>query len=78
MVQDGQAPGSAGLQLAGGAPLLRPEEQVLAAMLDGLAGPAAGPQPGVLDNGKAGWRRSGAFIRHADAFQWAWGGADAR
>src|ERR1022692_808767 len=33
MVQDGQAPGSAGLQLAGGAPLLRPEEQVLAAML---------------------------------------------
>ena len=35
MGQDGQAPGSAGLQLAGGAPLLRPEEQVLAAMLDG-------------------------------------------
>ena len=35
MAQDGQAPGSAGLQLAGGAPLLRPEEQVLAAMLDG-------------------------------------------
>ena len=35
MVQDGQAPGSARLQLAGGAPLLRPEEQVLAAMLDG-------------------------------------------
>ena len=35
MGQDGQAPGSARLQLAGGAPLLRPEEQVLAAMLDG-------------------------------------------
>ena len=35
MGRDGQAPGSAGLQLAGGAALLRPEEQVLAAMLDG-------------------------------------------
>ena len=35
MGRDGQAPGSAGLQLAGGAPLLRPEEQVLEAMLEG-------------------------------------------
>ena len=35
MAHDGQAPGSARLQLAGGAPLLRPEEQVLAAMLEG-------------------------------------------
>ncbi len=35
MIQDGQAPGSAGLQLAGEAPLLRPEEQELAAMLEG-------------------------------------------
>ena len=35
MGRDGLAPGSAGLQLAGGAALLRPEEQVLEAMLDG-------------------------------------------
>ena len=35
MGRDGLAPGSAGLQLAGGAALLRPEEQVLAAMQDG-------------------------------------------
>jgi hypothetical protein len=35
MGRDGRAPGSAGLQLAAGAPLLRPGEQVLAAMLDG-------------------------------------------
>jgi integrase/recombinase XerC len=33
--RDGQAPGAAALQLACGAALLRPEEQVLAAMLDG-------------------------------------------
>jgi len=35
MGREGLAPGSAGLQLAGGAVLLRPEEQVLEAMLDG-------------------------------------------
>ena len=35
MGRDGQAPGSAGLQLAGGAVLLRPEEQVIEAMLEG-------------------------------------------
>jgi integrase/recombinase XerC len=35
MGRDGLAPGSAGLQLAGGAVLLRPEEQVLEAMLEG-------------------------------------------
>jgi hypothetical protein len=32
---DGPAPGAAALELAGGAALLRPEEQVLTAMLDG-------------------------------------------
>ena len=71
MVQDGQAPGSAGLQLAGGAPLLRPEEQVLAAMLDGwrvqqlarnLAFSTTGKRLAVI----------GAFTRHADAFPWVW------
>jgi hypothetical protein len=35
MGRDRQAPGSAGLHLAGGAVLLRPEEQVPEAMLEG-------------------------------------------
>ncbi len=35
MGQDGQAAGAAGLHLVEGLPLLRPEEQVFSAMLDG-------------------------------------------
>ena len=72
MVQDGQAPGSAGLQLAGGAPLLRPEEQVLAAMLDGwrVQQLARNLAFSTVDKRLAA---IGAFTRHADAFPWAWG-----
>src|ERR1039458_4980460 len=71
MVQDGQAPGSAGLQLAGGAPLLRPEEQVLAAMLDGWRVQQLARNLAFSTTGKrlAAIR---AFTRHADAFPWAW------
>ena len=53
MGQDGQAPGSARLQLAGGAPLLRPGGAGVRRDAGGLAGPAAGPQPGVLDHREA-------------------------
>ena len=42
MGRDGRAPGVGGLQLAGGARLLRPEEQVFAAMLEG-GGPSSWP-----------------------------------
>jgi hypothetical protein len=60
VVRDGRVPGAAALQLAGGAPLLRPEEQVLAGMPAGwrdwqlarnlafkTAGQAARGDPGV-------------------------------
>src|ERR1035438_789804 len=72
MVQDGQAPGSAGLQLAGGAPLLRPEEQVLAAMLDGwrVQQLARNLAFSTIEKRLAAIR---AFTRHADAFPWLWG-----
>ena len=71
MGRDGLAPGSAGLQLAGGAVLLRPEEQVLEAMLNGwraqqlarnLAFSTAGKRLGVIR----------AFTAHADAPPWSW------
>ena len=71
MVQDGQAPGSAGLQLAGGAPLLRPEEQVLAAMLDGWRVQQLARNLAFSTTAKR-LAAIGAFTRHADAFPWAW------
>ncbi|MFD3688733.1 hypothetical protein ACFWTE_28390 [Nocardiopsis sp. NPDC058631] len=36
---EGRAPGEAGLQLVSGLPLLRPEEQVFTAMLQGWRAP---------------------------------------
>ena len=64
-------PGSAGLHLAAGVPLLHPDEQVFAAMLEGWR---AQRWPGT-------WRRPRppaeamvrAFAAHADAFPWQWG-----
>lgn len=71
MGQDALAPGAARLQLAGGARLLRPDEQVFEAMLEGwrvqqLARNLAASTP---------VKRAAAvreFARHADAFPWAW------
>ena len=60
---DGHAPGAAGLHLAAGLRLLRPEEQVFAAMLDGLAQPAAGPQPGAGARSRPGSARCGRSPR---------------
>jgi integrase/recombinase XerC len=71
MAHDGQAPGSARLQLAGGAPLLRPEEQVAAAMLEGwrVQQLARNLAFATIEKRLAA---IGAFSRHADAFPWAW------
>ena len=71
MVQDGQAPGSARLQLAGGTLLLRPEEQVLAAMLDGWRVQQLARNLAFSTTTKR-LAAIAAFTRHADAFPWAW------
>ena len=72
----GRAPGSAGLHLAAGVPLLHPGEQVFAAMLEGwraqqlarnLAFSTAGRREAMVR----------AFAAHADAMPWAVGAADA-
>ncbi|GAA1857898.1 tyrosine-type recombinase/integrase [Actinomadura bangladeshensis] len=71
MSHDGTAPGAAGLHLVGGAVLLRPEEQVAAAMLEGwrnqqLARNLAFSTIEGRENAVK------AFSRHADAFPWNW------
>jgi site-specific recombinase XerD len=70
--RDGQAPGAAALQLAGGAALLRPEEQVLAAMLDGwrMQQLARNLADATIGQRLAAVR---AFAAHCEAFPWAWG-----
>ena len=71
MGQDGRAPGSAQLQLAPGVPLLRAEEQVFAAMLEGWRDQqlARNLAPATIRARTATIR---AFAVHADAFPWAW------
>jgi integrase/recombinase XerC len=71
MGRDGTWPGAAGLHLAGGVPLLRPDEQVFAAMLEGWRSQQLARNLGVATIGKreAAVR---AFARHADALPWAW------
>ena len=73
--QDGRAPGSAGVHLAGDVPLLHPDEQVFAAMLEGwraqqlarnLAFTTAGRREAMVR----------AFAAHADAFPVAVGSGD--
>jgi integrase/recombinase XerC len=72
MGRDGRSPGSAGLHLAAGVPLLHPGEQVFAAMLEGwraqqlarnLAFATIGRRVAVVR----------AFAAYADAFPWRWG-----
>jgi hypothetical protein len=71
MGRDGQVPGSAGLQLAGGAMLLRPQEQVLAAMLEGWRAQQLARNLAFSTIEKRLTAIS-AFTRHADALPWAW------
>jgi len=65
--RDGRVPGAAGLQLMGGAVLLRPDEQVFAAMLEGWRAQQLARN---LAFGTIGGREAAvrAFARHADAF----------
>lgn len=65
-------PGSAGLHLAAGVPLLHPDEQVFAAMLEGWRAQqlARNLAPATAGRREAMVR---AFAAHADAFPWQWG-----
>ena len=65
-------PGSAGLHLAAGVPLLHPGEQVFAAMLEGWRAQQLARNLALATAG----RREAmvrAFAAHADAMPWAWG-----
>jgi len=65
-------PGSAGLHLAAGVPLLHPGEQVFAAMLEGWRAQQLARNLALATAG----RREAmvrAFAAHADAFPWQWG-----
>ncbi|MGH3869556.1 MAG: tyrosine-type recombinase/integrase, partial [Pseudonocardiaceae bacterium] len=71
MGRDGSAPGAAGLHLADGVPLLRPEEQVFAAMLDGWRNQQLARNLAFSTiNGRE--KAVQAFSRHADVFPWHW------
>lgn len=71
MGQDGQAAGAAGLHLVEGLPLLRPEEQVFSAMLDGWRNQQLARNLAFSTiNGRE--RVVQVFARHAGAFPWHW------
>jgi integrase/recombinase XerC len=64
-------PGSAGLQLAAGVGLLRPEEQVFTAMLDGWRNQQLARNLAFSTiNGRE--KTVAAFAGHADEFPWLW------
>lgn len=67
----GEAPGAARLQLVDGVPLLRPDEQVFIAMLDGWRNQqlARNLAFGTIESRQ---RAVKAFARNADAYPWAW------
>ena len=71
MAGEDRVPGAAELQLAGGTRLLRPDEQVFAAMLVGWRAQqlARNLAFGTIAGREAAVR---AFARHADAFPWVW------
>jgi integrase/recombinase XerC len=65
------APGSFGLQVVGGVPLLRPQEQFFEAMLDGYRNQQLARNLSFSTiNGRE--RAVKGFVGHADAFPWAW------
>jgi site-specific recombinase XerD len=65
------APGAAGLHVVAGLALLRPEEQVFAAMLEGWGSQqlARNLAPGTVEGRQRAVR---AFAAHAGAYPWAW------
>jgi hypothetical protein len=66
-----RVPGAARLQLADGIPLLRPEEQVFTAMLEGWRHQQLARNL-ALATIAARERAARAFTAHADAFPWLW------
>jgi integrase/recombinase XerC len=64
-------PGSAGLHLAGGLPLLRPAEQAFEAMLDGWRNQQLARRL-AFSTVEGRERAVRAFAAHADAFPWEW------
>ena len=71
MVSHGSAPGAAGLHLANGVPLLRPEEQVFEAMLDGWRNQQLARNLALSTIEKRA-RRLRAFFAHSGAYPWEW------
>jgi site-specific recombinase XerD len=68
---NGSVPGGAGLCLADGVALLRPDEQVFAAMLDGWRNQQLARNLAVSTiDGRE--KVVAAFARHADVFPWEW------
>ncbi|WP_219420720.1 hypothetical protein [Pseudonocardia nigra] len=66
-----RTPGAARLHLADGIPLLRPEEQMFTAMLDGWRNQQLARNL-ALATIAARERAARAFAVHADAFPWLW------
>ena len=67
----GSAPGAAGLHLADGLPLLRPEEQVFEAMLDGWRNQQLARNLALSTIEKRAGRLR-AFFVHAGTYPWEW------
>jgi site-specific recombinase XerD len=71
MGEERLAPGTSALHLAAGVPLLRPEEQVFEAMLEGWRAQQVARNLALSTiDGRV--RTVLAFAAHADAFPWAW------
>jgi integrase/recombinase XerC len=68
---DGLVPGTARLHLAAGVPLLRPEEQVFAAMLAGWTNQQLARNL-AISTVEGRERAVRAFAAHAEAYPWTW------
>src|ERR1700738_5060788 len=71
VVSRGAAPGAGGRPLVGGLPLLRPEEQVLEAMMDGWRNQQLARNLALSTIEKRAVRL-GAFFAHAGTYPWEW------
>lgn len=71
MSSNSLAPGAVGLHLVGGLPLLRPDEQVFTAMLDGWRNQQLARNL-AFSTIEGREKVVHAFARHADAFPWVW------
>ena len=71
VVSRGSAPGAAGLHLVDGLPLLRPEEQVFEAMMDGWRNQQLARNLALSTIEKRAVRLR-AFFAHAGTYPWEW------